>query len=127
MIQQERATNENGSLRDYMNLPGAWALALGSAVGWGAFMMPGTTFLPQAGPVGTVIGLLLGSLIMLVIGFNYHYMVVHYPDSGGLYSYLKNIFNYDHAFMGSWFLLLTFKPWSFQSQTNSPQRAGYFS
>jgi signal transduction histidine kinase/CheY-like chemotaxis protein len=108
MIQQERATNENGSLRDYMNLPGAWALALGSAVGWGAFMMPGTTFLPQAGPVGTVIGLLLGSLIMLVIGFNYHYMVVHYPDSGGLYSYLKNVFNYDHAFMGSWFLLLTY-------------------
>lgn len=109
MAQQEKiAADNNGSLKNYMNIPGAWALALGSAVGWGAFMMPGTTFLPQAGPLGTIIGLLLGALVMLVIGFNYNFMVRHYPDAGGLYSYLKNIFNYDHAFMGSWFLLLTY-------------------
>ena len=108
MAQQDKMAVEQNCLRNYMNLPGAWALALGSAVGWGAFMMPGTTFLPQAGPLGTVIGLLLGALVMLVIGFNYHFMVRHYPDAGGLYSYLKNVFNYDHAFMGSWFLLLTY-------------------
>ena len=29
-----------------------WALALGSIIGWGAFVMPGNTFLPNAGPAG---------------------------------------------------------------------------
>lgn len=28
-----------------------WALALGSIIGWGAFVMPANTFLPNAGPL----------------------------------------------------------------------------
>ena len=26
-----------------------WALALGAIIGWGCFVMPGTSFLPKAG------------------------------------------------------------------------------
>ena len=44
----------------YLSALGAWALAFGCSVGWGAFVMPGTTFLPIAGPVGTVIGVGIG-------------------------------------------------------------------
>ena len=36
---------------------GRIALSFGCAVGWGAFVMPGTAFLPVAGPLGTLIGL----------------------------------------------------------------------
>lgn len=32
-----------------------WALALGSIIGWGAFVMPANTFLPNAGPLGTLL------------------------------------------------------------------------
>ena len=32
-----------------------WALALGCIIGWGAFVMPGNTFLGKAGPLGTAI------------------------------------------------------------------------
>lgn len=32
-----------------------WALTFGCVIGWGAFVMPGTTFLPSAGPLGTVL------------------------------------------------------------------------
>lgn len=31
------------------------AVAVGSIIGWGCFVMPGNSFLPSAGPIGTVI------------------------------------------------------------------------
>ena len=69
-------TDTGGSaMRRSLSLPGAWALSLGCAVGWGAFMMPGNTFLPVAGPLGTVIGILTGALIMLIVGVNYSRVV----------------------------------------------------
>ena len=37
-----------------------WALALGAIIGWGCFVLPGTDFLPRAGPLGAILGLLLG-------------------------------------------------------------------
>ena len=39
-----------------------WALAFGCIIGWGAFMMPGTTFLPKAGTLGTTLAMLIGRL-----------------------------------------------------------------
>ena len=87
---------------------GAWALSFGCAVGWGAFMMPGNSFLPVAGPLGTVIGIAVGALIMLIVGVNYSYMLRAYPDAGGAFSYVKNTFDFDHGFVAAWFLLLTY-------------------
>ena len=87
---------------------GAWALSFGCAVGWGAFMMPGNVFLPVAGPFGTVIGFLLGTIVMLIIGVNYYFLMKECPDAGGAFSYIKSAFDYDHGFVGAWFLLLTY-------------------
>ena len=94
--------------KKYLGLPGAWALAFGCSVGWGSFVMPGTTFLPVAGPIGTSIGLVLGGLVMLLLAVNYHYLMNKYPDGGGTYSYTKNTFGYDHGFLSAWFLILTY-------------------
>ncbi len=87
---------------------GAWALSFGCAVGWGAFMMPGNSFLPIAGPLGTVLGFLIGALIMLIVGVNYHYMMKLYPDDGGALSFVRNTFDADHGFVAAWFILLTY-------------------
>ena len=57
--------NRRGS--PYLTVLGAWALAFGCAVGWGSFVMPGNTFLPLAGPVGSAIGLGLGAVVILII------------------------------------------------------------
>ena len=92
----------------YLSPMGAWALAFGCSVGWGAFVMPGTTFLPVAGPLGTVLGIIIGGLIMLVIGNNYFHLMNRYPESGGTYAYAKYCFGYDHGFLNGWFLLLTY-------------------
>ena len=104
-------TNSNGTGpcgNKYLSVLGAWALAFGCAVGWGSFVMPGTTFLPLAGPLGTLIGILLGGLVMLVLARNYHNLMQFYPDCGGAYTYTKKVFGYDHGFIAAWFLLLTY-------------------
>ena len=99
---------ENHSLKRYLSPLDTWALAFGCAVGWGAFVMPGTTFLPIGGPFGTALGMAVGAVVMLVIGYNYHYMMNKFPDAGGTYTYAKKIFGYDHGFLSSWFLVLVY-------------------
>ena len=104
-------TNEAGAdskQKQYLGLFGAWALAFGCSVGWGSFVMPGTTFLPIAGPVGTALGLGLGGLVMLLLAVNYHYLMNRFPDGGGAYTYTKKAFGYDHGFLSAWFLILTY-------------------
>ena len=46
-----------------------WSISLGCMVGWGAFVMPGTTFLPVAGPLGSVIAVFAGIILNLVKSF----------------------------------------------------------
>ena len=92
----------------YLTALGAWALAFGCSVGWGSFVMPGSTFLPLAGPVGSALGLGLGAVIMLIIAANYHFLMNRYPGAGGMYTYTKRCFGYDHGFLSAWFLILTY-------------------
>ena len=86
----------------------AWALAFGCAVGWGSFVMPGTTFLPSAGPLGSVLGLIAGATMMMLIGVNYFQLMKRYPDAGGAYTYAKKVLGFDHGFLCAWMLLLTY-------------------
>ena len=83
-------------------------IAFGCTVGWGAFVMPGTTFLPVAGPLGSLIALAIGMLVILVIGMNFSYLMQHRPGTGGVYAYTKHAFGRDHAFLCAWFLCLSY-------------------
>ena len=67
------SVNENNTTnrKPYLTALGAFSLAFGCAVGWGSFVMPGSTFLPVAGPIGTAIGLGIGGLVMLIIALNF--------------------------------------------------------
>lgn len=75
MDKQTENAASGAQLKRYLSPLGVWALSFGCAVGWGAFVMPGTTFLPAAGPLGTAIGIAIGTLVMAVIGVNYHYLM----------------------------------------------------
>ena len=94
--------------RPHLSPLAAWALAFGCAVGWGSFVMPGTTFLPKAGPLGTVIGMVVGGLVMAVIAWNYHVMMTRNPGPGGAYTYATKAFGIDHGFLCAWFLILAY-------------------
>ncbi|RKM61051.1 amino acid permease [Butyrivibrio sp. CB08] len=95
-------------LKRYLNPLQVWALSFGCAVGWGAFVMPGTTFLPMAGPLGTSLGLILGAVVMFIIGINYHFLMNRYQDAGGTLTYTVKNLGYDHGFMSAWFLILVY-------------------
>ena len=99
---------KNPSQTRYLSPLAAWALAFGCAVGWGSFVMPGTTFLPSAGPLGSVLGLLIGAALMAIIGINYYQLMKRHPDAGGAYAYAKEIYGFDHGFICAWMLILTY-------------------
>ena len=85
-----------------------WSLALGCIIGWGAFVMPGNTFLVNAGPLGTAIAMAIAAVIMIIIAFNYNFMINKYPVAGGEFTYTQQAFGNRHAFICSWFLGLSY-------------------
>ena len=87
---------------------GAFALSIGTAIGWGSFVIIGSSYVKQAGPLGSIIALVVGMLIMVVVAYNYHYMMNKYQDGGGIYSFAKHTIGNDHAFLIAWFLFITY-------------------
>ena len=87
---------------------GAFGLSVGTAIGWGSFVVTGSDYLSQAGLIGSIIGILIGALLIGVIAYCYHYMMNHVPDSGGIYSFIKHTFNGDHAFLAAWFMIIIY-------------------
>jgi len=75
--------DENVTLEKKLSPLNVWSLALGCIIGWGAFVMPGNTFLGKAGPLGTAIAMCIAALIMIIIAFNYNFMINKYPVAGG--------------------------------------------
>ena len=73
----------------YLSPLDVWGMAFGCMVGWGVFAMPGTTFLPVAGPAGTVIAMVVGMIIMLIIARNFTYLMGRSSMTGGVYTYTK--------------------------------------
>lgn len=82
-----------------------WAIALGSSIGWGAFVQP-TNWMADAGPSGVMIGFLIGALLMLVIAVSYGFLVRSFPVTGGEFAYAFISLGRTHAFISGWFLTL---------------------
>ena len=100
--------NNEVKLEKKLSKLNVWALAFGCIIGWGAFVMPGNTFLPKAGPLGTAIAMGIAAVIMIIIAMNYHYMIEKYPVAGGEFTYTNAAFGEKNAFVCSWFLGLSY-------------------
>jgi len=85
-----------------------WALSLGCAVGWGAFMVPANLFIPTAGPLGTIIAMTISTALLLIIGANFCQLAKQYHDDGGIIAYTRNILGHDHAFLVAWILIIAY-------------------
>ena len=114
-MEENRVLNEYDR---YLSPLDVWAIAFGCIIGWGAFMMPGTTFLPVAGPLGTLIAIAVSVAIMLVIGANFFFLMRRRPGTGGVYAYTKEAFGRDHAFLCAWFLSLSYLTVLFMNATS---------
>ena len=98
----------NRSLSRRLSPVNVLSLALGCIIGWGAFVMPGNTFLPKAGTAGTAIAMAAATVIMIVIAVNYHFMITKYPVAGGEFSYANMAFGRTNGFICAWFLTLSY-------------------
>ncbi|WP_319466375.1 APC family permease [uncultured Pseudodesulfovibrio sp.] len=83
-----------------------WALALGSIVGWGCFVLPGDMFLPQAGVLGTLIGFSVGAFLICFVAVCYSYMIKYAPVAGGAFAYAYVGYGPTAAFVCGWALVL---------------------
>ena len=103
-------SEKRAKLRKVMSPVDVWGLALGAIIGWGCFVLPGTTFLPKAGPAGTAVGMLIGALLIIVIAISYGYLIKNYPLSGGEFVYTKEAIGKRNAFVCGWAMILAY--WS---------------
>lgn len=87
-----------------------WGLALGAIIGWGCFVLPGSAFLPKAGPLGTATGMLIGALLIVIIALSYGYLIRNFPISGGEFIYTKETIGKRNAFVCGWGMILAY--WS---------------
>lgn len=115
----EKKDNNTGSISSAADTPCAsgsrvltplhvWALCFGCTVGWGAFVMPGTTFLVRGGPLGTFVAIQISIFVMLLFSNNYYYMIRRHPTAGGQYVYTRDAFGRTHGFVCAWFLALAY-------------------
>lgn len=82
-----------------------WAIALGSSIGWGAFVQP-AAWMGTAGPLGAMIGFGIGGLLMMLIAVSYGFLIKSFPVSGGEFAYAFISLGRTHAFISGWFLTL---------------------
>ena len=99
-MKQSETMEQNNS--GYIGNAKAWAFSYGSAVGWGVFAMPGVIFLSSASPTETVIGMLIGAIVMIVIGACYGYLQERYSNCGGSFIFVLKTFGADHAYLCAW-------------------------
>ena len=100
--------NREVKLEKKLSIVNVWALAFGCIIGWSAFVLPGTSFLKNAGTLGTAIGMFVAALIMIIISVNYNYMINKYPVAGGEFVYSNKAFGKTGGFVCSWFLGLSY-------------------
>ena len=94
--------NQDPLLAQKLTPLNAWAFSFACAIGWAAFVMPATYFLPVGGITGSVWGFVIGGAMMCVIAMNYHYLGNLYPTKGGIYNLVKASLSRKQAFAASW-------------------------
>ena len=125
-MKEQTSADNKVKLQPYLSPTAVWALSVGSAIGWGSLVVTSSSYLSQAGPAGSVIGLLIGFAMMLMVSNHYHFLADRYPGTGGLYNYVKFIFGYDRAFLIAWFMFLIYISIFWANATSIPLFARYF-
>ena len=126
MNETSHASSNTAKLQPYLSPLAVWALSVGSAIGWGSLVVTSRSYLSQAGPMGSILGLLIGFAMMLMVSSHYHFLANRYPGTGGLYNYVKQLFGYDLAFLIAWFMFLIYIAIFWANATSIPLFARYF-
>ncbi|WP_152352308.1 APC family permease [Brachybacterium subflavum] len=101
------ADENTRSLQSTLKPSWVFAIALGSAVGWGAFMLP-VDWLQDGGTAGALLGFTIGAVLIGIIGISYGMIIRVLPVTGGELAFVLQEFGRRHAFVVGWFLALAY-------------------
>ena len=87
MDHSTESQTDRKELKKTMSPAEVWALAVGAIIGWGCFVLPGTRFLPDAGPLGTCLAFLIGGGLLCTVALCYSILIKVYPVAGGSFTY----------------------------------------
>lgn len=105
-MNEKLAKTQDPALKKSITPLQAWALALGAIIGWGAFVLPAIRFLPQAGPLASVIGFVLGGVMLFSVAISEGNMVTKYKVTGGAFAFSFVGFGPTMALVAGWALVL---------------------
>ncbi len=74
MNETPSAANSTSRLQPCLSPLAVWAISVGSAIGWGSLVVTSGSYLSQAGPLGSVLGLLIGFAMMLMVADHYTFL-----------------------------------------------------
>ena len=106
MSNTEHAESGREELKKTMSPAEVWALAVGAIIGWGCFVLPGTRFLPEAGPMGSLLAFLIGGGLLCFVALSYSILIKAYPVAGGSFTYAYVGFGTKCGFICGWALVL---------------------
>lgn len=92
----------------YLGKKEIFTIALGSVIGWGAFILPGNVFLPNYGVLNTLIGFAIAIVMLVFIENSYSKVMTKVPESGGEYSFATSLLGKKSGFITGWGLLLAY-------------------
>ncbi|MEL3912379.1 APC family permease [Treponema pedis] len=83
-------------------------LVIGAIIGWGSFILPGVSFLPNSGIINTALGLCIGGVFVIIIQKAYQVMLRCHVGEGGEFSYTLSNMGKVHGFAVGWSLSLCY-------------------
>ena len=84
-----------------------FAIAFGATIGVGWIVVLGD-WLQQAGPLGAVLGFVLGAAVITLVGLCYAEMATMLPAAGGEMAYTYEVYGVKTSFLTGWFLTLAY-------------------
>lgn len=74
-------------------------------VGWLVVM---DDWLQRGGPIGAVLGFLIGGVVLLPLGYVYARLIMAIPDAGGEIAYTAQVFRRPVSFAAGWMMVLAY-------------------
>src|SRR5580765_7228283 len=96
-----------GELRHELNASQYFTFSFGAIVGVAWVVVLGS-LLKEAGPLGTIVGFLLGGIASVFVGLCYAEITTMFPGAGGEVLYAYEIYGVRASFAAGWFLALAY-------------------
>lgn len=82
-------------------------VAFGAMIGWGWVVSSGE-WIKQGGVLGTMLGFLLGGVVIYTVGLVYAELTTTFPKCGGGHHFCNEAFGSKASFICTWFMILSY-------------------